>query len=382
MSDPTVALHAGQLVQPVPGGIGRYVSALLENLPEAGVDVVAFAAGPRPEEVPEAVPWVDLGRPTGSLRYELWHRFRRPRLRHVAADVVHATSLAVPPARGRPLVVTIHDVAFLRRPETTTRRGRAFHRRGLELARREAEIVLAPSRFTRDELVTEGFDPERIVVAPHGIDMPTYRGDGELDAAVAAVGVEPPFLLTVGTIEPRKDLPTLAEAFTSVRRDDPRLSLVVVGQPGWGTVLGLNRPGIRRVGHVDGSTLDALYRRAVLTCVPSLYEGFGLPALEAMAHGSPLVTTGGSALAEVTGDAGVLVPPGDATALADALGRLLADPELRGELSRRGLARAAEHTWARSAADHAAAYRAARERFEARSGPPSSPAPGPSAPHP
>jgi hypothetical protein len=119
-----VALHAGQLLQPVPGGIGRYVHSLLRVLPDAGVDAFAFAAGARPPGVPRRTVWVDLGRCAG-VRYELWH-LRRPPLR-LDADVVHATSLVVPPV-ATPLVVTVH-VAFLRVP-TSRRRGVSFHRRG------------------------------------------------------------------------------------------------------------------------------------------------------------------------------------------------------------------------------------------------------------
>nr|MDQ3385247.1 glycosyltransferase [Actinomycetota bacterium] len=111
MTSRTVALHAGQLLQPVPGGIGRYVRSLLGALPAAGVEPVAFAAGPAPEDVDG--PWIDLGAPRGAVRYELWHRLRRPLVR-VPGDVLHATSLAVPPAGGRPLVVTVHDLVFLR----------------------------------------------------------------------------------------------------------------------------------------------------------------------------------------------------------------------------------------------------------------------------
>ena len=154
-----VACHAGQLLQPVPGGIGRYVRELLARLPDAGVEPIAFAAGSRPRNKPGRVPWIENGRPSGSNRYELWHRTRHPVVR-LDVDVVHAPSLAVPPVRGAPLAVTVHDIAFIRLPRNTTRRGVAFHRRGFELARREASLVLAPSAFTRSELIREGFDPD------------------------------------------------------------------------------------------------------------------------------------------------------------------------------------------------------------------------------
>ena len=134
-----VAVHAGQLLQPVPGGIGRYEAALLPRLGVAGVETVAFGAGPRPAKLARAVPWIDLGQPRGAVRYELWHRLGRPRVR-LDADLVHAPSLAIPPVGDMPLVVTVHDIAFLRLPHVSTTRGVRFHRRGLALARRHADL--------------------------------------------------------------------------------------------------------------------------------------------------------------------------------------------------------------------------------------------------
>jgi glycosyltransferase involved in cell wall biosynthesis len=356
VSDVRVACHAGQLLQPIPGGIGRYVHSLLRVLPAAGVDAFAFAAGPRPPGVPRRTRWVDLGPPHGSVRYELWHRFRLPSLR-LDAEVVHAPSLVVPPVRDVPLVVTVHDVAFLRVPHVTTRRGVSFHRRGLELTRRHADLVIAVSAFTRDELVREGFDAGSIVIARLGIDPPPARNDEEIDAAVAATGVARPYVLTVGAVEPRKDLPTMVAAVDRVRaRGASDLELVMVGPPGWGRVDGIDRPFVRRLGEQPWPTVDALIRRASACCITSRYEGFGLPALEAISRGAPLAAASGSSVEEVVGDAGLLFRPGDAEACADALSRLLDDNELRADLVARGRARAAELTWHQCAMAHAAAY--------------------------
>jgi glycosyltransferase involved in cell wall biosynthesis len=360
-----VSLHAGQLLQPNPGGIGRYVHSLLRALPAAGVDVVAFAAGARPHGIPRRTEWVDLGPPRGALRYECWHRLRRPRLT-LESDVVHATSLAVPPVRGTPLVVTVHDIAFLRVPHVSTRRGVAFHRRGLELTRRDADLVISVSAFTRDELVREGFDADSIVIAHHGIDPPSARGDEEIDAAVAATGVAPPYVLTVGTVEPRKDLRTMVEAVARVRaRGAADLELVIVGAPGWGDVTGIDQPFVRRLGETPWPAVDALIRRARACCITSHYEGFGLPALESIVRGTPLAAASGSSVEEVVGDAALLFPPGDVDACASALERLLDDTALRAVLAERGPARAAAFTWTGSAEIHAAAYaRAAACRAE------------------
>ncbi|MDZ4825911.1 MAG: glycosyltransferase family 1 protein [Actinomycetota bacterium] len=358
-----VAVHAGQLLQPVPGGIGRYTSAMLAHLPEVGVEPVAFAAGGRPSTVPPRVPWIDLGWPHGSMRYEAWHRFRRPAI-GIDADVVHAPSLAVPPAGHSPLVVTVHDIAFLRVPGGTTRRGTQFHQRGLELARKEADLVLAPSAFTRLELIREGFEPDHVMFAPLGVNPALPRAPEEIDATVARSGVRAPYVLTVGTIEPRKDLGTIVAAVEQVRKTMPQLSLVVVGPRGWGEVGDLDRPGVHVVGELPWRVVDALYRRALVCCIASRYEGFGLPAVEALARSAPLIATDGSALSEVVDSAGLLFPAGDVDALVEAMKRVIDDEPLRAELGRRGLARAEQLTWAASAKEHARAFAQAASRYE------------------
>ncbi|MEN3271654.1 MAG: hypothetical protein V7636_415, partial [Actinomycetota bacterium] len=237
------AVHTGQLLQPVPGGIGRYITHLLDALPGAGVAPIPFAAGAREG--------VDLGWPRGALRYELWHRMRWPRLR-IDADVVHATSLAIPPAGSRPLVVTVHDIVFLRQPELLTTRGVAFHRRGLDLARRHAAAVVVPTEFGRDDLAREGFDPARVHVAPHGVDVPR---PSDLPPPV-----DGPYLLFVSTIEPRKGVNELLDAHERLRRSHPDLQLVLAGPPGWGTPPDTDRPGVVVTGNLGDDELDAAYR--------------------------------------------------------------------------------------------------------------------------
>jgi glycosyltransferase involved in cell wall biosynthesis len=344
-----VAIHVGQLLQPVPGGIGRYVRSLLDALPGAGVGVRGFAAG-------APAPFTDLGWPHGSLRYELWHRLRRPVVR-VPGDLVHATSLAVPPAGRRPLVVTVHDTVFLHQPEVLTRRGVAFHRRGLELARREARAIVVPTEFGKRDLVAHGFDPARIHVAPHGVTVPSSPpGSGDDSSAFSSTtrrqngdgDGEGPFVLFVGTIEPRKGVDDLLAAFARVRADRPELRLVLAGPRGWGVTPDLARPGVVELGTVDDATLTELYRTASVLALPSRYEGFGLPVLEAMAHGCPVVVSDAACLPEVVGDTGAVVPVGDVGALTDAL-REPVDGEA-------GRARARQFTWARSAERHRAAY--------------------------
>ena len=333
-----LALHTGQLGQPVPGGIGRYVRGLLSHLPEAGITVEPFSA----------TRW----------RYQTWHRFRAPPLRLPReVDVVHTPSLAVPPTGRRPLVVTVHDLAF----SYLTPRGAAFHRRGLDLARAEAAAVVVPSAFTGAELAAAGFEAGRIHVVHHGIDPPPDASAGDFPGRLSRLEVTGPYLLAVGTIEPRKGLDVLARACAAL----PGVALVLAGPPGWGDVPGLDRPAVRRLGQVSDADLDALYGGALSLVMPSRTEGFGLPALEAMARGCPVVVSGAGALPEVVGDAGVIVPPGDPDALAGALAALVADDDRRRQLSEAGRKRAAEFSWTACVEGHRAAYRAALGTEEA-----------------
>lgn len=344
-----VAIHTGQLLQPVPGGIGRYVTHLFAALPAAGIDPVAFAAGP---SVRGVEPWVDLGWPRGPARYELWHRTRRPAVR-IDADVVHAPSLAVPPAGRRPLVVTVQDLVFLRTPDALTRRGVSFHRRGLQLAMAEAAAVVVPTEFGRNDLAAEGFPAHRIHVAPYGV-VPTSPSQRPRPTPA-------PYLLFVGTTEPRKGIHDLLEAHARLRHLHPDLSVVIVGPSGWGAPPDTDRAGVVVAGYLDEESLDAAYRGASALVLPSRYEGFGFPIVEAMARGCPVVSSDSSCLPEVGGGATVVVPTGDVTALTDALDGLLRDDAARAALGAAGLARAATFTWERCAELHARAYRAAQE---------------------
>ena len=350
----SVAIHVGQLLQPVPGGIGRYVRHLLEALPAAGVDVHAFAAGAAPDDV---APYTDLGQPTGAMRYEVWHRFRRPLVK-VPGDVVHATSLAVPPAGKRPLVVTVHDLVFLRQPEHLTARGISFHRRGLSIARREASAVVVPSEYSKADLASEGFDADRVFVAPHGADVPTDVDDTTVAERLRALGVRRPFLLFVGTIEPRKGVGDVLDAHAALRVTRPDLDLVLAGPPGWGEAPDLDRPGVVSTGNVGDVELDALYRSAVALALPERYSGFGLPVIEAMARGCPVVVSDAASLPEVAGDAGVVVPVGDVDALAGALASIIDDDAHRNALSAAARSRASLFTWERSAELHRNVYEA------------------------
>jgi glycosyltransferase involved in cell wall biosynthesis len=281
--------------------------------------------------------------------------------------VVHATGMAVPP-RSAPLVVTVHDLAFLEDPSRSTRRGRRFFLRSVELARAEADLVVVPSEATRRECLAFGFDPGRVRVVPWGVDDRRASAD-DVAAVRRRHRLEQPYVLFVGTVEPRKNLPGLLAAWRAL--DRAGVELVVVGPTGWGDdleplVAGLR--GVRRLGAVAAGELPGLYAGAELFCLPSHREGFGLPVLEAMAQGTPVVTSRGTATEEVAGEAGSLVNPGDVDGLVAAIAALLDDPAQRDRASAAALVRAAELPWRRTADGLADAYREVAGRRARRVG--------------
>ncbi|MDQ0373240.1 glycosyltransferase family 4 protein [Cellulomonas humilata] len=359
-----VAMTVEQLWQPFPGGSGTYVRSLATSLAGTDdVDVVGVAARhttPPPSgdlPIPVRTSWLPR-----RVLYDAWHTTRRPRSSVPRdADVVHATTWAIPP-RTAPLVVTVHDLAFLRAPEHFTPRGNRFFRRALEIVGAEADVVLTPSELTALDCVDHGIERARLRVVPLAadvLDVPTTT----LAEFQRAHGLsERPYVLWCGTVEPRKNLPTLLRAFGDVAaRSD--LDLVLVGPVGWGSVdleapaavLGDRLKVLGRLSHAD---LHAAYAGARAFAFPSTWEGFGLPVLEAMGHGVPVVTSRGTSMAEFAADSALLVDPLDSDALAEAL--LDASGPQHDDLAVRGLAVAERHTWARTAEQTVAAYRAVR----------------------
>ncbi|MCW2714696.1 MAG: glycosyl transferase, group 1 [Frankiales bacterium] len=341
----------------VPGGTATSAIATARALCELSVDVVGVAARhrspPSPAYAP-GVPLVHLPLPRLAL-YEAWQRLRRPPVQHAtgAVDVIHGTTMAVPP-RTAPLVLTVHDLAFLADPSHFTRRGLGFFARGLEIARRDADLVLVPSEAVRVECLAAGFSPERLRVVPHGVDVAAAT-DADVARVRAAYQLDGPYVLWTGTREPRKNLSGLLSAFSQLEAD---ADLVVVGPEGWGEDLGSRlaaTPRVRVTGFVPDADRDALYAGAELFLFPSLREGFGLPVLEAMAQGTPVVTSAGTAMAEFA--VGALVEPTDSGAIARAVDELLADDARRASLGQQARSRAGSMTWRRAAETTLAAYR-------------------------
>ncbi len=351
-----VAVVAEQCLGPVPGGTGRYTRDLLAALARtapSGAGVASWVAWHR-DVGPATADGV-----TGPRRLVLprrplaagWERGLGPAPR--AADLVHAPTLLVPPRRGRPLVVTVHDVVPWTHPETLTARGVAFHRRMADRAARTADLIITPTDAVRDELTRVLPAARRVVTVAPGL---TRALAVPPDASTRAERLRLPtdgFLLTVATLEPRKGLDLLLAALA--REDAPRLPLVVVGQAGWGgvdpsslaTQAGFPVERLHLLGQVEDGDLATCYQRATAVVVPSRAEGFGLPVLEAMAAGTAVVATTVPALVEVAGGAARLADP-DPAALSAAISAVVGDPVLRARLADQGRARAADFDWDRA----------------------------------
>ncbi len=307
-----------------------------------------------------------------------WEQLRLgPLVATSGAAVHHGPHYTMPRRCPVPSVVTVHDLSFFDEPRWHERSKVLMFRRAITRAAREAAVIVCPSRVTAGALDRWCRVDAEVVVAPHGVDTDRFRPvephPGSDVAHLAALDErlagDRPLLVFVGTLEPRKDVPTLVGAFAAVASRHPDALLVLAGGPGWGaddvdeavSASGVGRR-IVRTGYVGDEDIAALLRSATAVVYPSLYEGFGLPALEALACGAPLVTTRGTAMEEVAGASAVLVAPGDTDALSDALDAVLrgtGDGRAAAERRSLGFEIVGRHSWDRSTDLHVAAYRRA-----------------------
>ncbi|MBO0729247.1 MAG: glycosyltransferase family 4 protein [Acidimicrobiaceae bacterium] len=331
-----------------------------------GLDVGGYAVTWRrqrdiPPLLPAGVAWRSRpmpARPTEAA----WRRLGRPPLEWIvgAADVVHGTNFVVPPTRRAARVMTVHDLTPVHYPEMCeppTLRYPDVVRRAVA----EGAWVHTPSQFVADEVVELlGVDRDRVRAVPSGI--PPLTSDGQDPGRTVAP--DGPFVLAVGTVEPRKDYPTLVGAFDRLAEKRGDLALVIAGADGWGAadldtaVRDLRHPNqVLRAGYRSDKELAWLVRHAEVLVYPSLYEGFGFPPLQAMKAGVPVVTTDAGAVPEVVGDAALVVPVRDSDALASALESVLDDPDEAARLRCAGREHAARFTWEACAAGLELLYR-------------------------
>nr|WP_283818679.1 glycosyltransferase family 1 protein [Jatrophihabitans telluris] len=355
---------------PVPGGTGRYsveLAAALAQSADPSDRVRGVTAWHRDLTAARAagVPLTRLPLPARGLVLAWEHR-SGPRLSR--ADLVHAPTPLLPPPSRAPLVVTIHDTVPWTHPETLTPRGVRWHIEMAERAVEQAAAIAVPSQVVARELlgVLPGLEPARVHVLGAGVSA-AFRAEPDpaaVAAAVTAFGLdERPYVLSLATLEPRKGLDVALAALALTAAGGPVLA--IVGQPGWGGLdlvgaaarLGLPAERVKLLGRVSDPELHLLLRGARALLMPSRAEGFGLPVAEAMAAGTPVISSDAPALVEVAGQAALVVAREDAGALAAAIERVLTEPGLAESLSAAGRAQAASYTWPKVAERAWALYR-------------------------
>lgn len=374
--DPPAGLRLAVDAHPLLGqrsGVGRYVEGLLCGLAElADAPAPVLALFNLWEQVPEPLPPGSRpARRTGPaalvprrVMNRLWRRVPGGGIELLTGpiEVFHAGNYVLPPLRRAAGVVTVHDLAYLRYPETVDDHVATYRTRVPDALRRSARAITVSSAV-RDELVAEySLDPARVLVAPNGVD-PAWASAVPLTAAARTrLRVPERYLLFVGNLEPRKGLPVLVRAHAAARREDPGVPpLLLVGPPGWGDAWAgaePDRADARHLGFVPDEDLRSLVAGATAVCTPSRYEGFGLPVLEALACGRPVLASDLPAHREVGGDAVTFLPPDDIDGWAGAIVDVSShDDPVQAAGARRDRAR--PFTWQRSAEVHLQAWRAA-----------------------
>ena len=365
---PRVAITLTQCWHQVPGGTATSVQRLVDALSRTHqiqmVGVGARGDLRRPATWLKPAPPTDWKPPIEILRmplpvpvlYDAWTASDWPKIARCTGDIdlIHLTVPIRPPVEKTPFVATVHDLFALTRPELMTSRGAKLMRTGVKNIFERAERVMVPSQCVADDCVAAGFDPGRLRVVPWGVTQVELTAES-VEEVRARYGLPDRYVLFVGTIEPRKNLTTLIQAMQKLA--EPDLALVLVGPSGWGEALGpLHGDGldslafdVMQLGFLPEEDLAALERGAVAFCFPSLAEGFGLPVLEAMSAGAAVVTSLGTATAEVAGDGALLIDPLSVTDLATAIASLLSDAGFAAELRERGRKRSLMFTWQRSA---------------------------------
>ncbi len=371
----SVLLAVEQLRRRVPGGIGAYASGLLGGLAVCAaegdrVELTLLASrAPGPDD-----PLAAFGLPVRSslLPGPLLTRAWDHGVRHAPEgfDVVHSVSMAAPPLRRTSrsrLVVTVHDVAWRRHPDATTPRGRRWHEAALLRAHEHGADIVVPSRLVAADVVASGIDATRISVVPGGADHLPDPDPAATDALLARVGVSGEYLLTVGTLEPRKNVDRLVQAFRQVRPSLPGpWPLVIVGPAGWGPEPSMRHEtdGIVFTGALPAPVLAELYRRARAFAYVPLTEGYGLPPLEAMRVGTPTLVANEVPSVHDLGEAGpaaaLVVDPLDVGDIAAGLAVVLSDDAVRADLAVRGAAYARTRTWHAAARAQIEVWRALR----------------------
>lgn len=349
-------------------GDRTYWRNLLHALPDGGEDweYLVYSRTPiPPEELPDN-PRV-RARLIAAASDRLWTLFALPMaLRRDRADLVHVQYTT--PPRGLcpcPVVTTVHDISFRLYPQWFPRKDRMLLNLTVPLSMRRAGRVITDSESSRkDMLRIYNLPAEKLVAIPLGLPAGFDSSKSERDFAVLRkYGIKVPFILAVGVMQPRKNLKMLAEAFGRAHRASalPH-NLVIAGKAGWGTEQDALRNSAARAGgvgaaeavhfpgYVEDEDLPALYRACSVFAYPSLYEGFGLPPLEAMACGAPVLVSDAPALPEVVGDAAHIVPATDIQAWADTICKVLTDAAMRDRLAAAGSARAAAFSWKTTAA--------------------------------